>query len=69
MARQRLRQRRDYFIKRRRVESLEPDNKAGNPKARRPGGKVKRIAIIAPLVLLILLLLGALLWVCGCGRG
>jgi uncharacterized BrkB/YihY/UPF0761 family membrane protein len=47
----------------------EPDNKAWKPKTRRPGGKVKRIAIIAPLVLLILLLLGALLWVCGCGRG
>jgi len=47
----------------------ELDNKAKKPKTRRPGGKAKRIAIIAPLVLLILLLLGALLYVCGCGRG
>jgi hypothetical protein len=45
-------------------DKVDPDK----PKTRRPGGKVKRIAIIAPLVLLILLLLGALLYVCGCGR-
>jgi len=39
------------------------------PQPRRPGGKTKRIAITAALILLDLLLLGVLLPVCGCGRG
>ena len=48
---------------------VEPDKPKKKPGPRRPGGKVKRIAVIAPLVLLALFLLGALFWVCGCGRG
>ena len=46
----------------------EADKPKKKPEPRRPGGKMKRIVIIAPLVLLALLLLGALFWVCGCGR-
>jgi len=46
----------------------EANDKAGKPKASRPGGKTKRIAITAALILFALLLLGLLLPVCGCAQ-
>src|SRR5215475_14768406 len=45
----------------------EPDKKK-KPEPRRPGGKTKRIAITAALILLALLLLGMLLPVCACAQ-
>src|SRR5215475_3929319 len=45
----------------------EPDKKK-KPVPRRPGGKTKRIAITAALILLALLLLGLLLPVCACAQ-